>query len=150
MNSPTVPAVVKELRLSCSREHAFRMFTERLSSWWPLRSHSCFGENEAQVTFDGRVNGLVEEISVSGERAIWGTLLEWDPPAGFTMTWHPGQDVSAATRLRVRFDVIDESRTRLTLTHDGWEARSDQVLTTRDNYDGGWDGVLQAYADVLN
>ncbi|MBM4203160.1 MAG: hypothetical protein FJ194_03290 [Gammaproteobacteria bacterium] len=69
MNSAAVAPVIKQLSLSCSREHAFNIFTERLADWWPLLGHSCFGEKNARVEFDARVNGLVEEVNAAGERA---------------------------------------------------------------------------------
>ncbi|MBM4203159.1 MAG: hypothetical protein FJ194_03285 [Gammaproteobacteria bacterium] len=65
------------------------------------------------------------------------------------MTWHPGQDAASATLLQVAFDVIDASHTRLTLTHDGWEARGEQGPQIRNNYEGGWVEVLKGFVEAL-
>ncbi len=83
-------AIRKSVVVSCSVEHAFRVFTEGIGGWWPFEGHSLFGEDRAGVVFEGQVGGRVYEVSESGEEGLWGTLTAWDPPHRFAMTWHPG------------------------------------------------------------
>jgi uncharacterized protein YndB with AHSA1/START domain len=141
----TIPAVTKTLDLDCSAERAFDAFTRQLSTWWPLASHSCFLDPTARVEFDAFEGGHVWEVRRDGERAKWGEILDWRPPHGFAMTWHPGTDPANATRLRVRFEAITPSLCRLHLVHDGWEARAANAFPSRDSYDAGWDVVLSGY-----
>jgi hypothetical protein len=32
--------LIKQVRVLCSVERAFELFTERMSDWWPLQTHS--------------------------------------------------------------------------------------------------------------
>ena len=38
--SPEIDPIVRTVTVSASKEDAFRLFTEGISSWWPLASHS--------------------------------------------------------------------------------------------------------------
>ena len=59
---------------------AFRMFTEELSSWWPLATHSVCQDKAVRCAFEGRVGGEVYEEDTQGRRHVWGTVTVWDPP----------------------------------------------------------------------
>jgi uncharacterized protein YndB with AHSA1/START domain len=58
------------------------------------------------------------------------------------MTWHPAVPVAQATRLTVEFAPAQGGGTEVRLLHAGWEVRDSQA---RDNYDGGWQGVLARF-----
>jgi hypothetical protein len=122
---------------------AFGLFTRGISRWWPFKGHSC-AEGAYDVEFEPRVGGAVTEIGTGGSRHTWGTLTQWQPPAAFAMTWHPAQPQAQATRLQVRFIQVPQG-CEVHLIHDGWAARGAQALESRNNYDGGWVGVLRAY-----
>ncbi|MCP5181796.1 MAG: SRPBCC domain-containing protein [Pseudomonadales bacterium] len=154
MSAEILPPVIRELDLDCSPTHAFDVFTSQLARWWPLFSHSCFGEADARVEFEPFAGGKVVEINSAGERAVWGTLLEWNPPRGFSMTWHPGQAEDQATVLEVRFEsTLPDAKTahtqepgcRLTLIHQGWAKRGETAGTVRDSYATGWVVVLELF-----
>jgi len=144
------PAPVKKcIDLDCPIEAAFEVFTGRLATWWPLMTHSCFGDSNASVQFEERVGGHVWEIAADGRRAAWGEILEWQPPHSFVMTWHPGNTADVATRLSVRFESLAPSRSRLNLVHEAWEARGADAASARDAYQSGWDPVLGRYAECV-
>ena len=46
---------------------AFRLFTERISTWWPLRTYSLSGPRTTRCEIEPRVGGRVFEV-VSGWR----------------------------------------------------------------------------------
>jgi hypothetical protein len=92
------------------------------------------------------VGSAVVEIAGDGTRHVWGSLLAWDPPHGFEMTWHPGQPVEHATRVRVRFAPAGAG-TELHLAHDGWEARGTEAAATRASYNNGWPRVLARFVE---
>ena len=100
--------------------------------------------------FDPRVGGLVEEVSAKGERAPWGTLLEWNPPAHLVMTWHPGQSSDQATWLAVNFIALEDGRCRVSLIHDGWEQRGEEAGARREGYDAGWNHVLGLFRSAID
>jgi uncharacterized protein YndB with AHSA1/START domain len=80
-------------------------------------------------------------------RHVWGSLLEWNPPHAFAMTWHPGQPSEQATRVVVQFAAAAAGGTEVRLLHSGWEARGDRAIDARNSYDGGWQVVLAKYTE---
>ena len=60
-----------------------------------------------------------------------------------------GQPARPATELELRFSA-DGDGTRVDLEHRYWERLGDEGLPVRDNYDRGWDAVLEPYAKTLD
>jgi len=130
---PVVPAV------------AFEVFTAEIGKWWPLGGrHSVFGEGTT-VRF---AHGQLVEESPEGT-AVWGSVVEWEPPDRLRITWHPGRDGAVHTDVAVRFAAIgDGTQTLVTLEHTGWERLADP-LAAHAEYSGGWIGVLGSYTSRL-
>jgi hypothetical protein len=124
---------------------AFALFTDELSKWWPLATHSCAGHRARRVVIEGRVGGAVTEHADDGSTAPWGRVLAWDPPAHFAMSWHPANPESEATRVDVRFHDVGDGTCRVELVHSGWEARGDGRAAS-ERYGHGWATVLASYA----
>ena len=146
MTTPTSspPAVIKTVAVPVDPDRAFAIFTDRLGDWWPLATHSLFRQSAAGVTLEPRLGGDIVEESETGERAVWGTLTTWEPPARLGMWWHPGSDPADATRVIVEF-VPRARGTLVTLTHDLWEQRRGDSDESRADYDIGWDIVLEQF-----
>lgn len=123
---------------------AFDLFTARMSSWWPLATHSVFEGKAVRCGFEPRVGGALFEESDAGERSIWGTILAWEPPGRFVVTWHPGRGADTAQELEVRF-TSEGNGTRVDLEHRGWQKLGAEAAATREGYSGGWEGVLAYY-----
>jgi hypothetical protein len=141
----SIPAVDHSVLLPISPEQAFALFTQRMGLWWPFAGHSCSGEAGQDVVFEPGVGGKVVERARDGRSFTWGTLSQWDPPHGFTMSWHPGLPLHEATRLQVLLRA-EGSGTRVRVLHDGWEARGADAALKRDQYHGGWPRTLEALA----
>lgn len=139
-----IAPVCKSVTVRLRPVEAFALFTEELSKWWPLATHSCAGARARVVVIEPRVGGAVIEHAVDGAAAPWGTVLAWDPPEHFAMSWHPARSEDEATRVDVHFAAAAEGLCRVELTHSGWERRTDAAVS-RDRYEGGWDAVLAAY-----
>jgi uncharacterized protein YndB with AHSA1/START domain len=123
-------------------EEAFSIFTERFASWWPNKTHSMFKDGSASVALEPRKGGKLYEISSSGERQEWGTIVSWDPPRGFVTTWHPGMDPANPTELEIRFTAVPEG-TRVDLEHRNWEKLGAKAAESREGYDKGWVAVFE-------
>lgn len=141
MTEATITPVRREVRVGCDPATAFELFTAHISAWWPLARFSVHGAHASVAFEDGR---LVERLGT--EAAVWGTVLEWDRPQGFRMTWHPGQGPDQATEVAVSFEADGEGTT-VTLVHTGWE-RLAEPEAARDEYNGGWPGVLAGFAQM--
>jgi DNA-binding transcriptional ArsR family regulator/uncharacterized protein YndB with AHSA1/START domain len=127
---------------------AFRLFTAEIARWWPLRTHSVFGDDAAACVVDAQVGGRVYEVHTDGrQQSEWGRVLAWEPPHRLVCSWYPGRDPLTAQELEVRFEE-QGGNTRVTLIHTGWERLGDHGVAARANYDTGWDMVLKGYMDL--
>ncbi|MEO0972097.1 MAG: SRPBCC domain-containing protein [Pseudomonadota bacterium] len=150
----SIPPLIKTVSLNVPQQRAFELFTAHVAHWWPLATYSVSAQIAQQpaqrCAFEPREGGAFYEIDAEGQHHVWGTVLRWRPHGQLTFSWHPGAPESQATTVDVRFDAICEDETRVVLTHHGWEARGDDARSARDDYDGGWelvlDGGLRAYA----
>jgi uncharacterized protein YndB with AHSA1/START domain len=141
-------AVRKSLYVECPQARAFEVFTREIGTWWPTHSHSVGGSKIVEVSFEEKVGGRIYETHDDGGEDDWGSVLVWEPPARFVMTWHPGRDDSKATELEVRF-APEGDGTRVDLEHRGWEIYADEAAETRSSYDDGWGTVLEYYTRKL-
>lgn len=139
--SSSIAPLVREVIVRADVETAFRLFTDRISDWWPLATHSVFGEHASVAFEDGR---LVERAGATS--TTWGEVLAWDPPRGFRVTWHPGHDADEATEVAVAF-TEQAGETLVRLTHTGWERRARPEV--RASYESGWTLVLGRYAEAV-
>lgn len=146
-NSLKIDPVAKTLELGVTPEHAFDLFVNSMGRWWPLSTHSVSRNEAKDVRIDGRVGGLVIEVTRDGVEHEWGVVTVYDPGERIQFTWHPGTPEDASTHVDVRFDATD-SGTRVTLVHTGWEARGDDAQGIRDNYESGWDEVLAPFVAI--
>ena len=144
----TVAPVVKSVHVKCGVANAFEVFTRGIGSWWPLDQLALAPGEVKEVVWEEREGGEVYEISNSGERSHWATVLEWEPPAGFTIAWKVDPDAVAATEVEVRFTPEGDG-TQVVLEHRHWDRLGAGAAETRGNYDGGWEMVLGRYVDKL-
>jgi uncharacterized protein YndB with AHSA1/START domain len=131
-----IETIRKSVTVALPRSRAFVVFTDDISTWWPLESHSYGGEKATMAVFEGREGGRVYEVQSDGTEADWATVTEWDPPNGFTLDWK-----ICPSEVEVRF-IEQNGSTRVELEHRGWERAGEGAEAMRDNYAGGWDFVL--------
>lgn len=145
--SDRIEPVRKEVRVPLAVEDAFALFTDKVSSWWPLATHS-IGEKQARTAvFESKVGGRIYEILDDGTEHDWGRVVELDRPNSVLFTWHPGRSADTAGTVEVRF-AADGDNTIVRLVHDGWEKLGAKAAETREGYDSGWDFVLgQRYVE---
>ena len=141
----TMPPVQRAITVRWDQAAAFRRFTDGISSWWPMRSHSVGQERTERILFEGKVGGEIYEVMRGGERSVWGTVKVWEPPHRVGFTWHPGDAPSKAQDIDVRFVAVPDG-TRLELTHTGWERLGAMARKARVGYNIGWAYVLAVWA----
>lgn len=146
-----VPPVEKTILVHCELQRAFDAFTAEFDRWWPKQTHSVGKAKSCGI--EPALGGVAFEIAEDGRRHVWGRVTAWNPPHGFTMTWHPGRDEIPGHEVELRF-TPERDGTRVTLIHRGWEklAREKQQ-SQRDSYDKGWGSVFgetfKRYVDQL-
>ncbi len=138
-----LPPIRRQVAVPATAEVAFKIFTAEIGAWWPVGDgHSVYGADTVVDFRDGRV----VERGPDGDEAVWGTVLDWEPPYRLRMTWHPGSDPEVPSEVEVRFSELSDEQTLVTLEHRGWEA-FDEPAKSRDNYNTGWPHVLGRYLD---
>jgi len=142
----TAPPVLRTVTVAVDAERAFEVFTRRIGDWWPLQSYSCFEEDATGVVFEAE---RIVERSKSGEEAVWGEILAWEPPFRIAFTWHPGAEAGAPmTEVEVRFRPQGGS-TVVELEHTGWERLGEGWEETRSQYENGWPAVLDLFTQAI-
>lgn len=121
------------------------MFTTDALTWWPTESHS-IRQQLSEIVFEPHVGGEVYEVSESGERLHWATVLEWEPPTRIVLAWNILRREGDVSEVEVRFSPEDDG-TRVELEHRGWERVAESGAEKRGNYDAGWGVVLGKYAE---
>ena len=150
MTQATELTIRKSLTVAAPVERAFEVFTERIGSWWPLEHYSIGGDQVEAVVIDQREGGRVYERSKDGSEAEWADVLAWEPPNRLVLRWRVNPK-SPATEVEVHFSPEGEGMTRVELEHRGWEAFTDEALTTsRAGYSEGWDLVLGRYQEGVD
>jgi hypothetical protein len=141
----TIEPVRKQLKVGLSPEAAFRLFTEGIDKWWPLRTHSV-GEDQAESCyFEGRVGGRIVEVLKDGSQSEWGRVLVWEPYKRVRFSWYPGRTPETAQEVTVTFVEREGGGTLVELVHTGWETLGERAQSGWAGYDVGWDFVLAKY-----
>jgi Activator of Hsp90 ATPase homolog 1-like protein len=140
--------VIEPLRMSfevgCPAEHAFDVWTNKISRWWPA-DHSVSGEAGLQVVLEGRPGGRIFERTVTGVEFEWGEVTVWEPPTRLTYLWHLRQDRADATEVEITFVDQGNSTTRVEIEHRGWERLGARAQGGRNANQAGWSTLLPHY-----
>jgi uncharacterized protein YndB with AHSA1/START domain len=132
-------------------DHAFRVFTEGIGSWWNPDHHILQAEL-AEMVFEPRVGGHIIDRGTDGSECRWARVLAYDPPHrvsfswDISLQWQLETDPAKASEIEVTFTEDRPARTRVVLTHrhldrhgEGWEAMRDAVGS-------GW--TLDRFAEI--
>jgi uncharacterized protein YndB with AHSA1/START domain len=133
-------AIQRSVTVQAPLERVFATFTEKVSTWWPLSTHSYGGEDTESAAFEPREGGRFYEVQRDGTEAQWGTILAWEPPHRILMRWEIKG--CAGTEVEVRFSDEGEGSTRVDLEHRGWEQLGAEAQAARGNYGEGWAMIL--------
>jgi uncharacterized protein YndB with AHSA1/START domain len=146
-------AVHKTITVAAPQQTAFQVFTEGMSSWWPLATHHIGKVDAAAVVIEPRVGGRCFERGVDGSECPWGHVLAWEPSSRFVFSWEISADWQVDgrtmnTEVEVLFIPEIEDRTRVELSHrhlDRYGARREEMRAVFDS-PGGWTGLLEMFA----
>lgn len=141
--SLVIEVVRKSVIVDCAVEEAFRVFTAHATSWWPVETHSIH-QAVSEIVFEPHEGGELYEVSQSGEKGHWATVLAWEPPRRLVLAWNILQREAEPTEVEIRFLPAGDG-TRVELEHRGWERLAENGAEKRGNYDSGWDTVLAEY-----
>jgi uncharacterized protein YndB with AHSA1/START domain len=149
MSQVSEVVIEKSVVVVAPAETAFRVFTEEIGSWWPLRTHAVDTDKSDAVVLEGRIGGRLFERTPDGDEHDWGTLVAWEPPSRVGYTWYPGRGAETAQEVEVRFTPEGDG-TRVDVRHWGWEKHPGALEETITSYNEGWDTVLARYEEAAN
>ena len=119
MTTTVTEAIRKTVLVDFTPEEAFELFTARIASWWPVRTHSYGGDDVKNVVLEPGVGGRLYEVTADGEQD-WGSVLAWEPPNRLLLDWQIGE--ARGTEVEVTF-APEGPGSRVVLEHRGFERR---------------------------
>ena len=141
---------VEPLRLTidvdCAPEHAFAVWTERFSLWWPA-DHTVTGDPDL-VALEPRLGGRIYERGPDGSEHDWGEVTTWEPPRRLGYLWHLMRDRADATEVEIAFRA-HETGTRVEIEHRGWERLGADADVWRTRNHAGWSTLLPHYVSAV-
>jgi len=143
-----IPSVEKSILVALPLEAAFKLFTQGLTTWWPLATHSVGAADAVSCHIEEHEGGRVYEVDKDGIESPWGVVLAWEPPHRFMMSWRPGRGEDTAQELEVLFEAEGDGA-RLKVIHRNWEILGEKATETRAGYITGWDIVLGHYTTQI-
>jgi hypothetical protein len=136
--------VIEPLRITfdvaCPVEHAFRVWTTRISQWWPA-DHTVSGD-PAEIILERYLGGRIFERTAAGSVHEWGEITTWEPPKRFGYLWYLRQDRADATDVEIVFIDLARTATRVEIEHRGWERLGAKGSELRRRNHAGWRGVM--------
>jgi len=152
----TDTAVRASIVVEAPIDHAFKVFTEDLGSWWNP-DHHILQTEVAEMVFEPRVGGHLYDVGVDGSECRWGRVLAFDPPDRVVFSWDIDTqwkvetDHDRTSEVEVRFSSESAGRTLVELEHrnlerhgEGWEQLREGISA-----DDGWPAELEAFAKRL-
>jgi uncharacterized protein YndB with AHSA1/START domain len=133
-----------EFEVDCPPDHAFEVWTARISTWWPA-DHTVTGDDDLLVVLEPHEGGRIYERSTAGIEHDWGWVTAWEPPDRLVYRWHLRRDRSDATEVEIRFQPLGPDRTRVEIVHRDWERLGADGQAWRDRNAGGWATLLPHY-----
>ena len=152
LRSADANSLRKVVSLRVPQAVAWRVFTEKMGSWWPLATHKIGKAKAVNARIEPHVGGRWYELGDDGSTCDWGRVLAWEPPSRLVLTWEINADFqhdpNIKTEVELRFIAEGKDDTRVELEHrhlDRYGPRRDQIRGIFDS-DAGWTMLLDAFA----
>jgi uncharacterized protein YndB with AHSA1/START domain len=145
-------SVRKVVSVKAPPQIAWRVFTEKMGTWWPLANYKIGKANAVDAVIEPRLGGRWYERGDDGSTCDWGHVLAWEPPSRLVLSWEISADwqpdPTLKTEIEVRFIADGKEATRVELEHrrlDLYGARRDEMRTIFDTT-GDWGRLLAGFA----
>jgi len=145
-------SIKKTINVQAAQDIAWRVFTEKMGTWWPLAYYKLGKANAVDAVIEPHVGGRWYERGDDGTTCQWGSVLTWEPFTRLVLSWDVGADwkydPALKTEIEVLFIASGSKRTRVELEHrhlDRYGARRDEMRRIYDT-EGDWGKLLEAFA----
>jgi hypothetical protein len=134
--------ITKSIRLACSLQRAFELFTQHASTWWPEeRRHTHDPRSEIRMLETGRFFERAED----GTEVELGRVRVWEPPHRLLLDFYPGTDAEHPSEVQVTFSA-DGGETLVTVQHRPTAASEALWKLRAVRFEASWDLLLPALA----
>src|SRR5215469_18893799 len=114
-------SVKKAIDVEAAQETAWRIFTEKMGTWWPLAYYKIGKATAVDAVIEPRVGGRWYERGDDGSTCQWGSVLAWEPHSRLLLSWDVSAewqyDPTLKTEIELRFIPDASGRTRVELEH---------------------------------
>ena len=145
-------SIRKSINVNAAQGVAWKVFTEKMGTWWPLAYYKLGKANAIDAVIEPRVGGRWYERGDDGSTCQWGSVLAWEPHSRLVLSWDVNADwqfdATLNTEIEVRFKADGKDRTRVELEHrhlDRYGSRRDEMRRIYDT-EGDWGKLLEAFA----
>lgn len=146
--------IKKSINVKAAQEIAWRVFTEKMRTWWPLAHYKIGKANAVDAVIEPRQGGRWYERGEDGSTCDWGTVLVWQPYSRLVLSWDISADFQYDPNLKTELELLfipdGQSSTRVELEHrhlDRYGSRRDQMRRIYDT-EGDWGKLLQSFAQA--
>ena len=134
--------------VACSADHAFRVWTSEIDTWWPP-DHTVSEQVDIKIVLESGVGGRIYERTSEGVEHDWGEVTVWNPPRQLVYLWHLRQDRADATEVEIQFVAQSATATRIEIEHRGWERLGAAGEERRAQNRGGWQSLLPHFRAAI-
>ncbi len=135
-----VTPVVQSVEIAAPPARIFELWTrpDDLVRWWP---------EAAEV--EQRVGGRIRLVFGPGD--VTGEITRYEPPHALAFTWVRSDHPGITTHVDVAITDLGDGRSRVEVTHTGWEAvPPDELAEWRMIHSGGWQQFLGVLDDFVS
>jgi len=147
-------SVKKSVVVEASREIAFKVFTEKMTLWWPADHH--IGKSQiAAIVMEQRAGGKWGERGIDGAECPWGRVLAFEAPSRVVLAWQLNAkfefDPNFETEVEITFVSEGEKKTRVTLEHKHLErfGQAEAAMIAAFESPDGWSLGLLRFGNAV-
>jgi uncharacterized protein YndB with AHSA1/START domain len=127
--------VRESIEVAADPARAFELWTAGINEWWRRGTYYWNDRDRALgLRFEPGTGGRFIEIyeAATGEGWEIGRVRVWEPGRRLVYSWREaGWTPEETTEVEVRFEAVGGGRTRVTVTHSGWETVRDPERNRR-------------------
>lgn len=147
----------KEITVSANLNSAFDHFINDLNEWWP-KEYTYAQNTLKEIRIDRKNGGLCTEIGPHGFRVDWGRVTELINNERVVIQWQispnrePVPDPEMASEIDVRFQRVDDLKTKIVLEHSGFVKHGKGAEEYKEMMESeqGWEYILNCYKNYCD
>lgn len=142
-----IEPIVKTLTVGSDATETFKFFTGQFGTWWPVHDPKYTGKDAEAVHMETKQGGRIYATLKDGNERTWGIVQTFEPGQRLSFSWgapiSTDDDKDGVTEVSVEFADGKDGTCTVTLTHSGWERLATEAEEMRNDYNEGWDHVLE-------